>query len=74
MIKPVCGKWWNDEIKIFVNPTGKFEIGGPHGDAGVTGRRSLLIHTEVLGAMVEVLFLAKILQKWTDRRATCAGI
>ena len=26
VIKPVCGKWWNDEIKIFVNPTGKFEI------------------------------------------------
>ncbi len=42
VIKPVCGKWWNDEIKIFVNPTGKFEIGGPHGDAGVTGRKIIV--------------------------------
>ena len=42
VIKPVCGKWWNDEIKIFVNPTGKFEIGGPHGDAGLTGRKIIV--------------------------------
>jgi S-adenosylmethionine synthetase len=28
--------------KIFINPTGKFEIGGPHGDAGVTGRKIIV--------------------------------
>ena len=27
------------EDKIFINPTGRFEIGGPHGDAGLTGRK-----------------------------------
>jgi len=42
VIKPVCGKWWNDDIVIHVNPTGKFEIGGPHGDAGLTGRKIIV--------------------------------
>jgi len=42
VIKPICGKLWNDDIKIHVNPTGKFEIGGPHGDAGLTGRKIIV--------------------------------
>ena len=42
VIKPVCSEWWNDQIKIHVNPTGKFEIGGPHGDAGLTGRKIIV--------------------------------
>ncbi len=42
VIKPVCGSLWNDQINIFVNPTGKFEIGGPHGDAGLTGRKIIV--------------------------------
>ena len=42
VIKPVCGKWWRDDIVIHVNPTGKFEIGGPHGDAGLTGRKIIV--------------------------------
>jgi len=42
VIKPVCGDLWNDEIKIHVNPTGKFEIGGPHADAGLTGRKIIV--------------------------------
>ena len=42
VIKPVCGELWNDKIKIHVNPTGKFEIGGPHGDAGLTGRKIIV--------------------------------
>jgi len=39
IIKPVLGDWYNDDITIHVNPTGKFEIGGPHGDCGLTGRK-----------------------------------
>ena len=31
-----------DETKIYVNPTGRFEIGGPDGDAGVTGRKIIV--------------------------------
>jgi S-adenosylmethionine synthetase len=42
VIKPVCGKLWNDDIEVHVNPTGKFEIGGPHGDAGLTGRKIIV--------------------------------
>lgn len=42
VIKPVCGDLWNDKIKVHVNPTGKFEIGGPHGDAGLTGRKIIV--------------------------------
>ena len=42
VIKPTCGELWNDNIKTHVNPTGKFEIGGPHGDAGLTGRKIIV--------------------------------
>ena len=42
VIKPVCGKYWNDKIKIHVNPTGRFVIGGPPGDAGLTGRKIIV--------------------------------
>lgn len=35
-------KLFNDKIKYFVNPTGKFVIGGPHGDTGLTGRKIIV--------------------------------
>jgi S-adenosylmethionine synthetase len=42
IIKPVLGKWWHDGVKVYVNPTGQFEIGGPHGDCGLTGRKIIV--------------------------------
>jgi len=33
---------FNNDIKYFVNPTGKFVIGGPHGDTGLTGRKIIV--------------------------------
>ena len=33
---------FNENIKYFVNPTGKFVIGGPHGDTGLTGRKIIV--------------------------------
>ncbi|MCQ2251973.1 MAG: methionine adenosyltransferase [Bacteroidales bacterium] len=33
---------FNTEFKLFVNPTGKFVIGGPHGDTGLTGRKIIV--------------------------------
>ncbi|NLD60936.1 methionine adenosyltransferase [Candidatus Sumerlaeota bacterium] len=42
VIKPELGEWWNEKIKIYVNPTGKFEVGGPHGDSGLTGRKIIV--------------------------------
>ena len=35
-------KLFNNEINYFVNPTGKFVIGGPHGDTGLTGRKIIV--------------------------------
>ncbi len=35
-------KLFTDDIKLFVNPTGKFVIGGPHGDTGLTGRKIIV--------------------------------
>jgi S-adenosylmethionine synthetase len=42
VIKAVLKEWWNPGIKIHVNPTGRFEIGGPHGDTGLTGRKIIV--------------------------------
>jgi S-adenosylmethionine synthetase len=42
IIKPVLGEWWNPGITVHVNPTGRFEIGGPHGDCGLTGRKIIV--------------------------------
>lgn len=39
VIKPVCNEWINDKTKFLVNPTGRFVIGGPPGDTGLTGRK-----------------------------------
>ena len=32
----------DDETKYFINPTGRFVIGGPHGDSGLTGRKIIV--------------------------------
>ena len=42
IIKPVLAEWWNEDIVVHVNPTGKFELGGPHGDCGLTGRKIIV--------------------------------
>ena len=42
ILKPVLGDWWHDDIIVHVNPTGKFELGGPHGDVGLTGRKIIV--------------------------------
>ena len=43
VIKPVVpAELMNDTTKIFVNPTGKFVIGGPQGDSGLTGRKIIV--------------------------------
>ncbi|MHB8551925.1 MAG: methionine adenosyltransferase domain-containing protein, partial [Acidiferrobacterales bacterium] len=43
IVKPVLPKeWLARETKYFINPTGAFEIGGPVGDAGLTGRKIIV--------------------------------
>ena len=39
---PQFKKFFNNKIQYFVNPTGKFVIGGPHGDTGLTGRKIIV--------------------------------
>jgi S-adenosylmethionine synthetase len=41
-LKPELQKLFSDNIKYHINPTGKFVIGGPHGDAGLTGRKIIV--------------------------------
>ena len=45
VLKPVLPKKWLDALpkkKLHINPTGRFEIGGPVGDAGLTGRKIIV--------------------------------
>lgn len=42
IIKPVCGKWLDEKTRYFINPTGRFVIGGPVGDSGLTGRKIIV--------------------------------
>jgi S-adenosylmethionine synthetase len=39
VIKPICGNWIDSKTRFHVNPTGRFVIGGPPGDTGLTGRK-----------------------------------
>jgi S-adenosylmethionine synthetase len=41
-LKPELQKLFDDNITYHINPTGKFVIGGPHGDAGLTGRKIIV--------------------------------
>ena len=44
VVKPVLEKYnlSSENIKYYINPTGRFVIGGPHGDTGVTGRKIII--------------------------------
>ena len=44
VVKPILEKYNlnSDNIKYYINPTGRFVIGGPHGDTGVTGRKIIV--------------------------------
>jgi S-adenosylmethionine synthetase len=46
VIRPVlqaeCPQLWDKSIQFLVNPTGRFLIGGPHGDTGLTGRKIIV--------------------------------
>lgn len=42
VFKPVLKEWWHPNVKVHVNPTGRFEVGGPHGDCGLTGRKIIV--------------------------------
>ena len=41
-VKPVIARWADDKTKYLINPTGKFVIGGPQSDTGMTGRKIIV--------------------------------
>lgn len=51
IIKPVCGRYIDEETKFYINNTGRFVIGGPISDTGVTGRKTVV---DTYGGMVPV--------------------
>ena len=59
-------KTFNDKTTYHINPTGKFVIGGPHGDTGLTGRKIIVDTYGGKEPMVEELLVEKILVKLTD--------
>src|SRR5687768_2604385 len=43
VIKPIVpANYWNNDIIFHINPTGRFVVGGPHGDTGLTGRKIIV--------------------------------
>jgi len=42
VVEPICGKLLSKKAKIYINETGKFVVGGPQGDTGVTGRKIIV--------------------------------
>jgi S-adenosylmethionine synthetase len=42
IIQPVCGNWLDAKTEFLINPTGRFIIGGPIADSGVTGRKTVV--------------------------------
>ena len=42
VIKPVCKDYYDDETKVYINETGKFVLGGPAADTGLTGRKIII--------------------------------
>lgn len=42
VIEPVCGSWLDSQTNVFINSTGRFVLGGPAADSGVTGRKIIV--------------------------------
>ena len=61
----------DDETKFFINPTGRFVIGGPHGDAGLTGRKIIV---DTYGGMARRSFLRKRLHKSRPFCSICSTL
>jgi len=84
VIKPVFGEWYNDKITFHLNPSGRFVIGGPHGDAGLTGRKIIVDTYGGWGAHGGGAFSGKDPSKvdrsaayaarWIAKSLVCAGL
>jgi S-adenosylmethionine synthetase len=62
------------DFKLYVNPTGRFVVGGPMGDAGVTGRKIIVDTEAAWPGRAAARSPARTRRRWTARRRTrCAG-
>jgi S-adenosylmethionine synthetase len=71
-------KLFGKDIKYHVNPTGKFVIGGPHGDTGLTGRKRCIlrkgsIKSRSLGCLRHPSHCKEPRCRWCMRRSACPG-
>src|SRR3989339_485361 len=55
-VNPVCKGMLDNSTRVHINATGKFVIGGPEGDSGLTGRKIIVDPYGGVGGTVEVLF------------------
>ena len=72
VIRPVCADYMDAETKIHVNPTGRFVVGGPEGDTGLTGRKIIVDTYGGVGRHGGGAFSGKDPSK-VDRSATYAA-
>lgn len=72
VIKPVCGDYFDENTKVHINATGKFVVGGPEGDTGVTGRKIIVDTYGGMGRHGGGCFSGKDPSK-VDRSATYAA-
>ena len=63
VIKPVCGDFLDDDTKYYINETGRFVVGGPHGDTGLTGRKIIVDTYGGVGAHGGGCFSGKVPNK-----------
>ena len=71
VIEPVIDpQWITPKTRIHVNPTGRFVIGGPAGDTGVTGRKIMVDTYGTVGKHGGGAFSEKIRPRWTVRPLT----
>jgi S-adenosylmethionine synthetase len=42
VIRPTCAEWINSQTRFIINPTGRFVLGGPSADTGLTGRKIII--------------------------------
>ncbi|MFH1235945.1 MAG: methionine adenosyltransferase [Parcubacteria group bacterium] len=72
VIEPVLGKWLAADTKVYINSTGRFVIGGPPADTGLTGRKIIVDTYGGLGAHGGGCFSGKDVSK-VDRSASYAA-
>ncbi len=72
VIKPVLGNYYRDDMKTFINATGRFVMGGPPADTGLTGRKIIVDTYGGVGAHGGGCFSGKDVTK-VDRSASYAA-